>query len=51
MKDKLEIRRIGDIDVYFRKDNIPLTVKSQQKELEKMISYLTNEKFEDYDGK
>ena len=51
MKDKLEIRRIGDIDVYFRKDNIPLTVKSQPKELEKMISYLTNEKFEDYDGK
>ena len=51
MDDKLEIRRIGDIDVYFRKTFEPLTAKSQPKELELMIKYLTNEDFEDYDGK
>ena len=51
MDDKLEIRRIGDIDVYFRKTFEPLTAKSQPKELELMIKYLTGEEFEDYDGK
>ena len=51
MDDKLEIRRIGDIDVYFRKTFEPLTAKSQPKELELMVKHLTNEDFEDYDGK
>ena len=51
MDDKLEIRRIGNIDVYFRKPFEPLTAKSQPEELELMIKHLTGEEFENYDGK
>jgi hypothetical protein len=51
MEDKIEIRKIGNIDVYFRKKNQPLTNKSQQAELEHMVKYLTNEEFIDSDGK
>ena len=51
MDDKLEIRRIGDIDVYFRKPFQDLTAKSQPEELELMVKHLTGEEFEDYDGK
>lgn len=51
MKDKLEIRKIGNINVYFRKNNTPLSGKSQPEELELVVKYLTGEDFEDYGGK
>ncbi len=51
MEDILEIKRIGDIDVYFRKPFQPLISKSQPNELELVIKHLTNEDFVDYDGK
>ena len=51
MEEVLEIKRIGDIDVYFRKPFKPLTSKSQPEELELIVKHLTNEDFRDYAGK
>jgi hypothetical protein len=47
LEDILETKQIGNIDVYFRKPD----KKNQPVELEKVIKYLTNEDFEDYEGK
>jgi hypothetical protein len=49
MLDTLEIKKIGYIDVYFRKQN--MSVGSKPIELEKIIKYLTNEDFENYEGR
>jgi hypothetical protein len=45
----LEIITVNDKDVYFRKPDKQVPHKSV--ELEKMVKYLTNEDFEDYEGK
>ena len=49
LEDILEIKQIGNIDVFFRKQD--KQVKNKTVELEKVIKYLTNEDFEDYQGK
>ena len=49
LEDILEIKKIGNIDVFFRKQD--KKVKNQSVELEKVIKYLTNEDFEDYQSK
>ena len=48
LEDILEIKKIGNIDVFFRKQD--KKVKKQSVELEKVIKYLTNEDFENYKG-
>lgn len=49
LEDLLEIKTINDKKVYFRKPDRQVPHKSV--ELEKMVKYLTNEDFEDYEGK
>ncbi len=49
LEDILEIKRINGNDVYFRRPD--KQVKNKPTELEKIVKYLTNEDFEDYEGK
>jgi hypothetical protein len=49
LEDILEVRKVNDIDVYFRKED--KQAKNKAVELEKIIKYLTKEDIEDYTGK
>ncbi len=49
IEDILQIKNINGDDVYFRKSD--KQAKNKPTELEKAIKYLTNEDFEDYEGK
>jgi len=46
----LELRNIGGLDVFFRKPDMPSN-NTKSNELEKMVKLITDEKFEDYEGK
>ena len=48
MENTLQLKRVGDLDVFFRNPNIPIQDSNQAKELEKMVNFLTDEDFEDY---
>ena len=48
MENTLQLKRVGDLDVFFRNPNIPIQDSNQAKELEKMVKFLTDEDFEDY---
>jgi hypothetical protein len=49
LEDLLEIKTVNDKKVYFRKPGRQVPYKPV--ELEKMVKYLTNEDFEDFEGK
>jgi hypothetical protein len=52
MENTYKLKKISNLDVYFRNPNAPLYTSNQAKELEKAIKFLTDEDFEDYkDGK
>lgn len=46
----LELRNIGGLEVFFRKPNMP-TDNTKSNELEKTVKLITDENFEDYEGK
>ena len=48
MENTFELKKVGNLDVFFRNPNIPLQDSNQAKELEKMVKFLTDEDFEDY---
>ena len=50
MDNTFKLKKVGNLDVYFRNPNAPLQASNQQKELEAVIKFLTNEEFEDYYG-
>ena len=51
MENTFKLRKVGNIDVFFRNPNVPLLAQNQLKELERVVKFLTNEEFEDYQGK
>lgn len=50
MQNSFEIKRLSGNNVFFRNPNYTKTKKTQPEELEKMVLFLTNEEFEDFDG-
>ena len=50
MENTFNLKRVGDIDVFFRNPNCPKQAPNQPKELERVVKFLTGEDFEDYKG-
>ena len=50
MENTFILKRVGDIDVFFRNPNCPKKAPNQPKELERVVKFLTDEDFEDYKG-
>ena len=50
MESTFILKRVGDIDVFFRNPNCPKQAPNQPKELERVVKFLTGEDFEDYKG-
>ena len=51
MENTFKLKQVGDLDVFFRNPNVPLQDSNQPKELERVVKFLTNEDFEDHNGK
>ena len=50
MVNTFQLKKVGDLDVFFRNPNVPLQASNQPEELERVVKFLTNEDFEDYEG-
>ena len=48
MKNTFYLKKVGNLDVFFRNPDASLQAANQPKELERAIKLLTNEDFEDY---
>lgn len=47
MESYVELKKVGNLDVFFRNPNYPRQAKTQPEELEIIIQFLTSEEFED----
>jgi hypothetical protein len=50
MENTFNLKRVGNMDVYFRNPSCPKQAQNQPRELERVVKFLTDEDFEDYKG-
>jgi hypothetical protein len=50
MENTFNLKRVGNMDVYFRNPSCPKQAQNQPRELERIVKFLTDEDFEDYKG-
>jgi hypothetical protein len=47
MENTFNLKKVGNMDVYFRNPNCPKQAQNQPKELERVVKILTDEDFEE----